>query len=138
VTDYVGNATDSAAATNETCQSPTLRIDDHIIVPVIWSLLFIVGTFGNALVIYVMVRYGDRKTTNCYIVNLAIADLAFVLLVIPFTAMHYVLHSWTIGSFVCKLQVYVIYVSGLNNYYSLRAIYLLSASVSAMSNLCNI
>ena len=89
----------------------TSRIDDLVVVPVAWGVLIITGVIGNGLVIYVMLRHGERKATNCYIVNLALTDLAFILIVVPFTMMHYVLPSWILGVALCRLHMYMIFVS---------------------------
>ena len=84
---------------------------DTIIVPILWGLLMILGICGNGLVVYVMMRYAEKNTTNCYIINLAFTDLAFVIIVVPFTMVHYVIPEWIFGETMCKLHMYMIYVS---------------------------
>ncbi|ESN95969.1 hypothetical protein HELRODRAFT_144008, partial [Helobdella robusta] len=42
------------------------------------------------------------NTTNTFIVNLAIADLAFLIFCVPFHAVVYSTDSWPFGSFTCK------------------------------------
>lgn len=87
------------------------RTDDQIVVPTIWGFIMALGLFGNLLVAYVMVRFADRSATNCFVVNLALTDLAFTVVVIPLTMIHYVLPSWNLGAACCKFLMYTIYVS---------------------------
>lgn len=92
-------------------RSGGLIVEDQVIVPLLWGTIILIGLLGNGLVVYVMLRYGERQTTNCYIVNLAFTDLAFVLIVVPFTMLHYVMHHWMYGVFMCKFALYMSYVS---------------------------
>lgn len=89
---------------------PEMRIDDEIVVPAIWGFMMLLGLFGNLLVSFVMFRYADRSATNCFIVNLAVTDLAFTVIVIPLTMVHYVMPSWQLGAVWCKFHMYTIYV----------------------------
>lgn len=43
-----------------------------------------------------------RSTTNLLIINLAAADLLFVVFCVPFTAVDYVLPEWPFGEYWCK------------------------------------
>ncbi len=50
-----------------------------IIIVCLYVLICIVGSVGNGLVIFVVLRYTKMKTvTNMYILNLAVADLCFL------------------------------------------------------------
>ena len=107
------NATD-----NNTYLNYSEEAFDHqiyaILVPLIWGILTVIGAFGNALVIFTLVRNGDRNATNYFVINLAISDLAFVVIVVPFTATLYALPSWVFGSGMCKVTMYMIYVSTIS------------------------
>jgi hypothetical protein len=81
------------------------------VVPVIWAILIIVGAVGNGLVLYILLRFGERSVTNIYIINLALADLAFLLIVVPITAVSFAMPSWVFGDGMCKFFMYTIYVS---------------------------
>ncbi|XP_068136856.1 type-1 angiotensin II receptor [Hyperolius riggenbachi] len=75
-----------------------------IAVPIVYSIIFIVGIFGNSLVVIVIFCYMKMKTVaSIFLLNLAIADLCFVItlpLWAAYTAMHY---DWPFGSFLCKV-----------------------------------
>ncbi|XP_017473161.1 PREDICTED: somatostatin receptor type 2-like [Rhagoletis zephyria] len=69
---------------------------------VLYSLVCLVGLFGNTLVIYVVLRFSKMQTvTNIYILNLAIADECF-LIGIPFLLYTMRICSWRFGDFMCK------------------------------------
>lgn len=87
------------------------RPEYAIVVPIIWILLVIIGIIGNGLVIYTLLKNGEITATNCYIINLAIADLTFVVIVVPFTAASYATPHWIFGDFICRTAIYMIYVS---------------------------
>lgn len=82
-----------------------------IVLPVVWSLLVLTGTIGNGLVIYTLGKNGEMTATNCYVVNLALADLMFLLVVVPFTTVAYAFHHWIFGESFCKTANFMIYVS---------------------------
>ncbi|XP_063772031.1 type-1 angiotensin II receptor [Pseudophryne corroboree] len=75
-----------------------------IAIPIIYSTIFVIGVFGNSLVVIVIYCYMKMKTVaSIFLMNLAIADLCFVItlpLWAAYTAMHY---NWPFGSFLCKL-----------------------------------
>ncbi len=70
-----------------------------IVVPIFFSLVVLIGFFGNNLVILVVCFNRQmRNTTNLLILNLAVADLCFVVCCVPFTATTYALpHNWPFG-----------------------------------------
>jgi len=96
-------------------QSTPSRTDDLVVVPAVWGILVFVGVIGNLVVVYVMIRHGDRNATNYYIINLALTDLAFTVIVIPLTMIHYVSQSWILGLFACRLLMYTTYVSAVKS-----------------------
>ena len=60
-----------------------------------------------------------KNTTNLLILNLAVADLLFVLVCVPFTASDYVLMYWPFGLFWCKTVQYIIHVTAYVSIYTL-------------------
>ena len=95
-----------------------------VIVPVAFTIIAIVGIFGNALVIIVVSTNTQmRSTTNLLILNLAVADLLFVCFCVPFTATDYVLSDWPFGHMWCQTVQYLIYYT---SYVSIYTIFLMS------------
>ena len=67
-------------------------------------LEFIIGVFGNAMVILVVCKVRAMRTpTNYFLFSLSVADL-FVLLICQPTAMmdFYAMTRWYLGGFMCK------------------------------------
>jgi allatostatin receptor len=60
-----------------------------------------------------------KNTTNLLILNLAVADLLFILVCVPFTAIDYVLMYWPFGLFWCRTVQYTIYVTAYISIYTL-------------------
>lgn len=85
-----------------------------------FGAIAITGFVGNLLVILVVVFNNNmRSTTNLMIVNLAAADLLFVILCIPFTAADYVTDYWPFGRFWCRSVQYLIVVTAFASIYTL-------------------
>ena len=77
-------------------------------VPAAFGLIACLGLVGNLLVILVVaVNRQMRSTTNVLIVSLAVADLFFIVVCVPFTALGYTLKTWPFGSLCCKIYQYV-------------------------------
>ncbi|XP_002740034.1 somatostatin receptor type 1-like [Saccoglossus kowalevskii] len=101
--------------------------DDHlhgsgiaIYIPVVYSIVFIVGLIGNSLLLYLLVKYTKLKSvSNIFIFNLAIADILFMV-GLPFLAYALASPSWNLGTAVCKI---VLSIDGLNQF---TGIYLLT------------
>ena len=92
----------------------------QIVVPIIFGFIATLGFVGNLLVIIVVVSNKQmRNTTNALIINLAIADLVFIVVCVPFTAVTYAIPVWPFGSVFCKIYQYVIHVTAHASVYTL-------------------
>ncbi len=61
---------------------------------------------GNTLVILVVsTNHQMRNTTNALILNLALADLLFIIFCVPFTATDYSLDRWPFGLVWCQVDL---------------------------------
>lgn len=90
------------------------------VVPVFFGLIGLAGLLGNALVVLVVAANpGMRSTTNLLIINLAMADLLFVIFCVPFTATDYVMTQWPFGDAWCKVVQYLIVVTAHASVYTL-------------------
>ncbi|KAI5627437.1 C-C chemokine receptor type 5-like, partial [Silurus asotus] len=82
-----------------------------VFLPTLYSIVFIVGFIGNALVLCVLVKY--RKSSNVSdlcLFNLALSDLLF-LISLPFWAHYAAIAEWIFGSFMCH-AVTALYMLG--------------------------
>uniref|UniRef100_A0A8D0BVD7 Neuropeptides B and W receptor 1 n=1 Tax=Salvator merianae TaxID=96440 RepID=A0A8D0BVD7_SALMN len=92
----------------------------YIAVPIIYSVICAVGLTGNSAVIYVILKAPKMKTvTNIFILNLAIADELFTL-VLPINIADYLLLQWPFGEFMCKLII------SIDQYNTFSSIYFLT------------
>ncbi|KAI8130589.1 hypothetical protein FF38_12734 [Lucilia cuprina] len=92
----------------------------RITVPLCFGVIALTGFFGNILVILVVcLNKQMHSTTNLLIVNLAVADLLFVIFCIPFTAADYVADSWPFGDLWCRTVQYLIVVAAFTSIYTL-------------------
>jgi len=91
-----------------------------VVVPLFFGIIGILGLVGNLLVVVVVAANpGMRSTTNILIINLAVADLLFVMFCIPFTATDFVLPYWPFGNIWCKIVQYMIIVTAYASVYTL-------------------
>ncbi|XP_007528130.1 somatostatin receptor type 5 [Erinaceus europaeus] len=92
-------------------------------VVLLYLLVCALGLGGNTLVIYVVLRHAKMKTvTNIYILNLAVADVLFML-GLPFLATQYAVSYWPFGSFLCRL---VTTLDGINQFTSIFCLTVMS------------
>ncbi|KAB1270212.1 Galanin receptor type 3, partial [Camelus dromedarius] len=95
-----------------------------VAVPVVFALIFLLGTVGNGLVLAVLLQPGPSawqepgSTTDLFILNLAVADLCFILCCVPFQAAIYTLDAWLFGALVC--QKFISYLKGTVRYGALE------------------
>nr|XP_033785398.1 galanin receptor type 1 [Geotrypetes seraphini] len=97
---------------------------DNFLILVVFGLIFALGVLGNSLVITVLARSKPgkaRSTTNIFILNLSVADLAYLLFCIPFQSTVYVLPTWVLGAFLCKSVHYFYTLSMLVSIFTLSA-----------------
>lgn len=101
----------SGQASCLTSSTPTYSFVDittfmHIF-PTIYGVLCSVGVIANGLVIYAVKVCKKRMVSDIYVLNLAIADMLF-LLVMPFNIHQLVRdRQWVFGNFMCKAVVVV-------------------------------
>ena len=95
----------------------------QLAVPVLFGVVTVSGLVGNGLVIYVIVTKERMQTvTNLLLLNLAVADLAFVLVVPPFTAYQMAAEWWPFGDVACRLLHYLVNVTAYVTVYTLVAV----------------
>ena len=114
---------------NEPSCSVSFNLEEHKIGSTIaLCIFFVVSLFGNSLIAVVVYKTPNlRKPINFLIVNMAMSDLLFSLLLAPVTLVYLHLHSWAItegvlASITCKVTPYLVWFSILVSTQSLVVI----------------
>ena len=95
----------------------------QVFVPTLFAGIILCGLLGNGLVIYVILSRKNLQTvTNLLLLNLALSDVAFLLICGSFSVAHYVLTEWPLGLALCRLIQYFQYVSCYVTVYTLVAV----------------
>jgi len=94
-----------------------------VTVPTVFGVIILVGLLGNLLVVVVTLsRHKMWTTVNLLLLNLAVTDIIFVVICVPFMAYHYAGDNWLIGEGACKLSQFFLYVTVYVTVYTLVAI----------------
>lgn len=85
---------------------------------ILYTIIFVLGVFGNVLVCYVVFRNRAMQTvTNLFITNLALSDILLSVFAVPLTPMYTFLGRWVFGRLLCHLMTYAqatsVYISTL-------------------------
>ncbi|XP_061410211.1 neuropeptides B/W receptor type 1-like [Lethenteron reissneri] len=117
-TSFLNATAVSANGTNRTYVD--YNSDFYITLPIIYSVICAIGLTGNTAVIYVILRAPKMKTvTNMFILNLAIADELFTL-VLPINIANHLLQDWPFGKTMCKV------ILSIDQYNMFTSIYFLT------------
>ena len=102
---------------NATTASDVLSITSKIAIVTAYTVIFAIALFGNSVGLYVVcAKDTSRRITNLLIKNLAIADLMFTVIVMPYSVLFMFLeqHQWfggIMGEITCKVVFYAVPVS---------------------------
>ncbi|XP_016068407.1 PREDICTED: C-C chemokine receptor type 6 [Miniopterus natalensis] len=102
---YDYNSTGDYVPDNDTspCSLQEVREFSRLFVPVTYSLICVFGLLGNVLVVITFAFYKKAKSmTDVYLLNMAVADILFVL-TLPFWAATHATGRWVFSNALCKL-----------------------------------
>ncbi|XP_002731649.2 QRFP-like peptide receptor [Saccoglossus kowalevskii] len=111
----------------------THRSPTTIALIILYLTAFVLGCVGNTLVIIAWFRNKHIRTIiNCFLVNLAVCDLAVVLVCMPITLGNIVYQEWIYGEVLCKLtpcvqgmsvssSVLILTAVSLNRFYAIHS-----------------
>ncbi|XP_048871856.1 somatostatin receptor type 2 [Brienomyrus brachyistius] len=113
---FLGNESDTGPRNSTSEGRHTFDKTGTAVITFLYFAVCTMGLCGNALVIYVILRYAKMKTvTNIYILNLAVADV-LCMLSLPFIAIQLSLVHWPFGGALCRV---VMTVDSLNQFTSI-------------------
>ncbi|XP_056331810.1 C-C chemokine receptor type 2 [Danio aesculapii] len=82
------------------CNDAKTKAFSEVFLPIMYSIVFIIGFIGNGLVVWVFIRYRQKSNmTDVCLFNLALSDL-LILVSLPFWA-HNAMDEWIFGKFMC-------------------------------------
>lgn len=83
-----------------------------VLFPIFYSLVFLISALGNTLVLYVICRHKQKcNSTSVYLVNLALSDTLFTL-VLPARITYYIRQSdWPFGDVMCTLTAVIYFAN---------------------------
>ncbi|XP_061826499.1 G-protein coupled receptor 183 [Nerophis lumbriciformis] len=83
-----------------------------ILVPVFYSLVFLISLCGNALVLLVICQKREKfNSTAVYLLNLALSDILFTL-ALPSRIIYYILDfHWPFGDFLCRMSAVLFFAN---------------------------
>ncbi|KAH9496296.1 Neuropeptide FF receptor 1 [Bulinus truncatus] len=102
---------------------PWIHEPNFIPTVAVYGVTFLLGLVGNSLVIFAML--GDRKSrsvTASFMVSLAVADLLFLLVCVPYEIAKNFTAHWYNGPALCKLSGVVEMLSSLASVLNLIAV----------------
>ena len=95
----------------------------RIAVPIVFSAIILLGSLGNLLVVYVILCKKQLRTvTNLLLLNLAVADVSFLLICGSFSVVHYAMTVWPFGDVTCRVIQYLLYVTCYVTMYTLVSV----------------
>ncbi|XP_070617797.1 galanin receptor 2b-like [Erythrolamprus reginae] len=95
-----------------------------IAIPVVFSIIFLLGIVGNSLVLGVLLNNSQRgcNQTSLFILNLSLANFFFIVFCVPFQATIYSMEGWVFGAFMCKVVHFFIYLTMYASSFTLAAV----------------
>ncbi|XP_007242656.2 chemokine XC receptor 1 [Astyanax mexicanus] len=95
---------------DDTCNKTNVVQFGAIVTPVFFTVVIAFSVVGNALVLWVLIKYENLKSlTNAFLFNLAVSDLVFTV-GLPFWAYYHASGEWTFGDVGCKAVSFIFFV----------------------------
>ena len=90
----------------------------HILDLIVLPIILLCGTFGNVMIIIIMNRLRNTVSSmSVYFTALAVSDLLFIYTVVmrTFIATNFSYDYYTISTAVCKIGIFLLYVTGVTS-----------------------
>lgn len=137
LSDMIQSGNRGNQSANATIVLTKMALELQIVINSMYPLIFLLGLLGNTMVIVVVLKNAKmRNATNYLVMALAIADLLFIVLCVPYTLAAYTFDGYAFGDskFMCKIPNYMIFVTCLCSVYTL----VLSKSLTVLSTLLSL
>ncbi|XP_007431203.1 G-protein coupled receptor 183 [Python bivittatus] len=97
---------------NQTCDLYEHQNSARILLPIFYSVIFIIGVLGNGLALAVIVKNRKKiNSTTIYSTNLVVSDILFTT-ALPTRIAYYALgFDWPFGEELCKITALLFYIN---------------------------
>ncbi|CAL4108360.1 unnamed protein product, partial [Meganyctiphanes norvegica] len=95
--------------------------DVQVFLVIVYSLAAFLSLAGNIIVILVL-TCGRKSSVRCYLINLAISDIAMGIFCIPFSYTNLMFHRWIFLPEFCRIVTFMQHVTVTCSVYTLVAI----------------
>ncbi|XP_019934720.1 cysteinyl leukotriene receptor 1 [Paralichthys olivaceus] len=76
-----------------------------------YTIITVLGLTGNGYALVLLIKTNRQSSPfHVYMINLVISDLLFVM-TLPLRIIYYVMGHWSMGSFLCRISSYTLYVN---------------------------
>ncbi|XP_013396229.1 QRFP-like peptide receptor isoform X2 [Lingula anatina] len=106
----------------ESLMKPWLTDANFVPTVTVYAVTFVLGLIGNSMVVFAML--GDQKNSSVattFLASLAIADLLFLLVCVPYRIVRFLIGSWQ-DSFLCKFSGFVEMLAAVLSIFNLTAV----------------
>ncbi|NXQ85908.1 GPR25 protein, partial [Nyctibius grandis] len=94
-----------------------------VFIPILYSVVFLLGLAGNLFVIVLMAKKsGGKRVVDTFVLNLAVADVIFVCTLPFWVASGARGNRWPLGEGLCKVSSYAIAVNRCSSILFLTAL----------------
>lgn len=103
-------------------QCPSIDSFRNRVYSTAYSLITVLGLVGNGFALVVLIKTSRKNVSfHVYMMNLVVSDLLFVM-ILPMRIVYYVNNGhWSLGSFVCRISSYTLYVNLYSGIYFMAA-----------------
>lgn len=107
----------------DSLRKPWILQPNFIPTVAVYGVAFLVGVIGNLLVIFaVLCDKKSRSVTSNFMVSLAVADILFLVICVPYNTSEYVVDYWTGGLFLCKFAGFIEMLSAVASILNLSSV----------------
>lgn len=122
--DYINGESSFYLEDLDSLKEPWTVNDGHFLPTIlVYGLTFVIGLTGNILVVYVVVCSRKiRSITASFMISLAVADILFLIVCVPYNTIEFVKLEWQLGPSMCKISNFTEMLSAFSSILNLSAI----------------
>lgn len=104
-------------------RKPWIQEPHFIPTVVVYGITFLFGIIGNTLVIAaIAVEVNSRTNTTLFLVSLAVSDLLFLIICVPYETASYFIANWNASDFLCRFSGFAEMLSAISSVLNLTVV----------------